>query len=363
MSMKVCIIGAGIAGLAAAIFLKDAGLEVFLFEKGRELGLGGYGFLLLENGIDVLKKAGLYPQIYLNSDEIKQIALKNEKGILINHQSISEAFAIRRKSLSAILSSRISESIIKTNHQFSHFLYDNHGIATQACFTNGAKIEADIFIGADGTRSLVRNSINSNFQLPPVRIKELVSSVNMSLTLDSTLTKFQDSKGGLAAGFIPIGKDIVNWYMQFDSKRWDLNDSTNKKQFARALVGHFPEPFPTFVKKTNFENSHIWHTTNMHTLPKFHDKNILIIGDAAHTFSPFSSQGVNTALQDAFILGEIFAQSSNWDTCFELYASKRIPSILSFMKAGEEMIHHFVTPNAQPFIPLAIEYKKRIEHV
>lgn len=320
---KICIIGSGIAGLATGIYLTRAGYEVIICDRTQQLGHGGYAFLLLENGLSVLQHLGLIDEIHKQGDEISQIFLHNESGVSLSQSALHDGFCIRRTKLCAILSSHLSSSQILINHHFSHFLYDKNGFATHACFLNGTQIAADFFIGADGTRSQVRGIIDPGFQLPAVRIKELVSSLKMSPPMNNALTKFQHSQGGLAAGYVPIGKDYVNWYIQFDSQLWEANELTDKRQLAKKLIGHFPEPFATFIKDTDFNQSHLWNTSNMQALPKFYDKNILIIGDAAHTFSPFSSQGVNTALQDAYVLYHELTRSGSLQSCLESYSEKQ----------------------------------------
>jgi len=355
ISKKVCIIGGGIAGLATGIYLTRAGFDVVICERSPQIGHGGYAFLLLENGLSVLEHLGLMDEIRKQGDEISQIILHNENGLTINKSTLQDAFCIRRTKLCNILSNLLLPNQLLTNHHFSHFLYDSHGFATDACFLNGEKISADFFIGADGTRSKIRDLIDPEFRIPAVRIKELVSSLKMPPPLNHTLVKFQHSQGGLAAGYVPIGKDYVNWYIQFDSQLWEANELSDKRQLAHELIGHFPEPFSTFIKDTDFNHSHLWNTSNMEVLPKFYDKNMLIIGDAAHTFSPFSSQGVNTALEDAYALYHSLMEFGDLQSCPKSYSENRIPSLNSFMKAGQDMINSFLVPDSKPFIPLAIQ--------
>lgn len=352
---KICIIGGGIAGLVTGIYLTRAGFDVVVCDRSQQIGHGGYAFLLLENGLSVLEHLGLMDEIRKQGDEISQIMLHNENGFAISKSALQDAFCIRRIKLCNILSNLLSPEQLLTNHHFSHFLYDNNGFATDACFLHGEKISADFFIGADGTRSMIRTIINPEYQNPQVRIKELVSSLKMPPPLNHTLVKFQHSQGRLAAGYVPIGKDYINWYIQFDSQLWEANELTDKRQLAHELIGHFPEPFSTFIKDTDFNHSHLWNTSNMETLPKFHDKNMLIIGDAAHTFSPFSSQGVNTALQDAYALYHSVMEFGDLHACLKPYSENRIPSLNTFLQAGQEMIDTFLDPEAKPFIPLAIQ--------
>lgn len=351
---KICIIGGGIAGLAAGIYLIRAGFDVTICDRTQQIGSGGYAFLLLENGLAVLAHMGLMTEIRKQGDEISQIILHNERGLTLSKTSLQDAVCIKRTALCDILYNLLPPNQVLIDHHFSHFLYDSNGFVTEACFLNGTKMAADFFIGADGARSQVRALIDEAFQMPAVRIKELVSSVKMPPPINHTLVKFQHSQGRLAAGYVPIGKDYVNWYIQFDSQYWEANELIDKRQLCRKLIGDFPEPFSTFINNTDFNHSHLWNTFNMTVLPQCHDKNVLIIGDAAHTFSPFSSQGVNTALQDAYALYHSLMESMPLQNCLALYSERRQPSLHTFMKAGHDMINSFLLPYTKPFIPLVV---------
>lgn len=350
-SAKICIIGGGIAGLTSAIFLKRAGFEVNIYEQAPNLGQGGFAFLLLANGLDVLKQAGLIDQIYKEGDIVNKLILNDETNKTLDIKTLSDAVCIRRTILCSILSKNISADLIESGHQFTKFIRDKNGFATHACFKNGHAVEADIFIGADGTRSLVRSEIDPSYQVPPVEIRELVSYVEIEPPLKNSLVKFQHRNGSLAAGYVPINNH-TNWYMQFDAKYWDLDQTKDKKRFAKEMIGYFPDPIPKFIELTDFSTSHLWSTTNMHVLPKFYDKNILIIGDAAHTFSPFSSQGVNAALEDACLFAQVLSTNTNLEDTMAAYTEARKPSINFFMSAGKEMIKTFLRKDGNSFIPL-----------
>ncbi|WP_054636991.1 NAD(P)/FAD-dependent oxidoreductase [Thalassobacillus sp. C254] len=59
MKEKVIIIGAGVGGLATAIFLKKAGIESSVFEGASIERESGAGFVLTPNGLNVLETLGI----------------------------------------------------------------------------------------------------------------------------------------------------------------------------------------------------------------------------------------------------------------------------------------------------------------
>src|SRR5580698_11471142 len=61
--LKVIIIGAGIGGLAAAIALRQRGIEVALYERSTRLEEVGAGLQIGPNGVKVLRALGLEDEL------------------------------------------------------------------------------------------------------------------------------------------------------------------------------------------------------------------------------------------------------------------------------------------------------------
>ena len=57
--MKALVIGAGIGGLAAALSLRHAGIDVDVHERSEALGEVGAGIQVSPNGVKVLQRLGL----------------------------------------------------------------------------------------------------------------------------------------------------------------------------------------------------------------------------------------------------------------------------------------------------------------
>src|SRR5579864_7419795 len=67
--LKVIVIGAGIGGLAAAIALRQRGIEVEIFERSAELGEVGAGLQIGPNGVKVLRALDLEDELMRNAFE------------------------------------------------------------------------------------------------------------------------------------------------------------------------------------------------------------------------------------------------------------------------------------------------------
>ena len=61
--MRVAIVGSGIGGLSAAAFLRQAGLDVDIYEQASQLKEVGAGLRLSPNGVRLLDRLGVREQI------------------------------------------------------------------------------------------------------------------------------------------------------------------------------------------------------------------------------------------------------------------------------------------------------------
>ena len=192
------------------------------------------------------------------------------------------------------------ENTIKYEKGLSHFEKDANGYIEKAVFTDGTKCEGSVFIGADGIWSKSRKTVCSDFSLSPVRIREIVSVIKapeLVREYAGTFIKVIRKSGGMAVGMLPCDEQHLVWFIQYDSQHPHLLDSPLAEQKRRLfqMTRNWCHPIPKLVEKTDFQKSYTWHTTDMHPIPKYHRKNLVLIGDAAHVLLTLTSQGVSSA--------------------------------------------------------------------
>jgi 2-polyprenyl-6-methoxyphenol hydroxylase-like FAD-dependent oxidoreductase len=254
--------------------------------------------------------------------------------------------------------------VIHTGTEFSHFEYGDDGNAIAAYFKDGTREAADIFVAADGANSIIRNQLFPSHMVGQTRIKELVAIADlpeMVKQLDGKLLKTQSADKGLSIGLLPCNDQQIIWYMQFDCRINDLKELSNehKKRFALDMMKGWPDPVNYVLENTDYNKAFMWFTKDMAVLPAFHKNNIVLIGDAAHLVLPFTSQGVNSALQDAIILGRLLKDGKHieFDDVFTTYHQCRKEILEEYHLFGKMMANRFLDPhnfrNEDVPIPLA----------
>lgn len=349
---KHIILGGGIAGIACAIQLQKAGFEAKIYEKNIPSSNEGHAFILLSNGLDALKKIGVLEEVLAQSHPIHKFharTVRTERRII---QSIPNAVGIRRKVLAEILTQQLRKDSIFYNKSFCHFEFTPNGNAKNAHFKDGDVVAGEVFIGADGIWSKTRRTIQPDYQLSPVRIREIVSLVKSPELVQqwsNTFLKTNLETGGLAVGMLPCDQEHLVWFLQFDGQHPALIDLTleEQKNYLLEKTYHWAAPIPQLIAQTDFTKSYTWHTTDMNTLSSFYHKNVVLLGDAAHVFLTLTSQGVSAALEDAICLSDLLLQNrylNNVETSFKQYSYMRKKVVDDFLQSGRELKQQFLSP-------------------
>lgn len=362
--MKALIIGGGIAGLAAAITLRKSGWNIVVKERATQFTEVGLGFIILPNGLEALDQVGAGSLVRQHGRIIRKAVIRTPDGTIIKDDKLDNCLAIKRSSVIDALRSLVPSEYIQTGAEFSHFEYDSNGNASAAHFKDGSSEEADIFVAADGANSFIRSQLFPSHIVSKTKIKELVAIADLPGIvgqLDDQLLKTQ-SADGVSIGLLPCNDKQIIWYMQFDCSKNDITDlsNENKKKFALNLLKNWPEPIQYILENTDYNTAFMWFTKDMPVLPAFHRNNIVLIGDAAHLVLPFTSQGVNSALQDAIILGRLLKDGKNiesYDDVFTTYHQCRKEILEEYLLFGKMMANRFLDPhnfgNEDVPIPLA----------
>ena len=357
------IIGGGISGYVMALCLKRNGVISNIYERKIDHSQAGLGFLLLKNGIDALNVLGLKSKVLKKGNPINffKAISPDEKEIFT--KPLEDCIAICRKNLMDLLSNEFDENHVKYNMSFEKINYTNKGNIDSIQFENGKQVKSDVYFGSDGIRSSIRNQIFPNTELASVGEEEIVGIVHLPELKNNKdlFLKVIDSEQGCSMGLIPLLDNHYIWFFQFNSTLHQLSENRpeNIQKFMTDRVVNYPKEFQKAIKKTDFNNVFLWVSKRLDLLPKFHNNNMVLIGDAAHPLLAFTSQGANSAIEDAVCLASLLSKQKpevTFENVFEDYYAKRKDFIQKYIHEGDELIMDFLemkTSNEYK-IPLAI---------
>ncbi|KAI0122806.1 FAD/NAD(P)-binding domain-containing protein [Daldinia grandis] len=167
--LQIAIIGAGIAGLGAAIGLKHhPAIDVHVYEKSTELREIGASIALGPNGMRTLERLGVdnalddeiafrnkskYPMIYRHWKTNEIISTDSHAGE-VQYRHLTSRFY--RAHLQEALAKHVDPSRIHFSKAFESVTFDQTTQKLIVTFGDGTTATADIILGADGIHSPVR---------------------------------------------------------------------------------------------------------------------------------------------------------------------------------------------------------------
>jgi 2-polyprenyl-6-methoxyphenol hydroxylase-like FAD-dependent oxidoreductase/predicted DsbA family dithiol-disulfide isomerase len=348
--MKVVVIGGGIAGLSLGIFLQKNQIEVVVNERAAGTPGGGHAFLMHTDGLSVLKELVAGTGFKLPGKLVEKFSLKRPDGEEVQRLQLDAWQCIKRSDLTHFLYG-LFEGEVKNGREFSHFLYEN-GKIIAAVFSNGEVEYGDIFVGADGGFSKVRQAVLGEVEFHPGKVKEIVGiayNEKIAETYAGTFSKFQKNTDGLAFGMIPTSDIELVWFIQYDPSISELEDHSVEglRLFCKKLLKKFPPIVQQVLDSNDFNKSYLWNTKDFDLLPAFHKDNVVVIGDAAHLALPFTSAGTTNAMVDAKTLAHCLSAASSYTEAFQEFYNLRAEEVLKHVHLGRALRNVFLRPQDQ----------------
>lgn len=303
---EVFIVGGGIAGLAAAIALRQRGVDAVVLEQAPELREIGAGLLLAPNACAVLEKLGAL-QFLLSgrSVPVQQWELLNRNGRSLSVLKIPKdgqpSISTRRSDLqSCLLQCLPSEAVLLGCSATSARLSATGVIVSLA---DGRQIQAQYVIVADGSHSKLREC------LWPGREPRYCGYVGWRGIVDFVPKGWRGGRvteswgKGRRFGIAMVGDERTYWYASANVSAPQRHEQVSLAQLRRDFAGwHCPV---AEILEAMPEERLLQHPISDRR-PSWHwqlEEKAVLLGDAAHPLTPNLGQGASMALEDAWELG------------------------------------------------------------
>ncbi len=343
---NIAIIGGGIGGVALAVACLHRGIPFTLFERDKSFSdrSQGYGLTLQQAskamksfGIQSLKEGIISSKHIVHTTEGNIIGEWGMRKWMPSNTKKSQKqtnIHIARQSLRlALLEELGGHNSVQWGHQLLDFKESDTKIDLSFQVNGEIKnVQTDILVGADGIRSSVRKLLLGE-EILPLRyldcmvilgICSLKSIKNIESPLLDGATVFQTANGNERIYMMPYSEEAIMWQLSFPiseeaAKEISKKGKNSLKEEAIQRT-NWHSPIPEIIKATlesEISGYPVYDREILSTtLLEKTEKNITLIGDAAHPMSPFKGQGANQALLDALSFAREITKkctkSSNW---------------------------------------------------
>lgn len=338
--MRIACVGGGPAGLYLAILVKKVrpDFEVTVFERNDPGDAYGFGVVFSEETLDHFEEAD--PESFLELTK----AFREWGDIEVRHFSGERIVsgghgfaAAGRKELLRLLSRRAGE--LEADLRFSTEIRELSDLA-----------DFDLVVGADGANSMVRSALADRLR-PSVdlRVNKYVW-FGTEKVFERFHFIFLDTPAGLVwAHIYPYSEEGSTFIVEMAPDTWrglgfdqtedevfppGVNDEHARREcealFAEHLDGH-----------GLIGNNSKWLQFPTIECERWHEGNVVLLGDAVHTAHFSVGSGTKLAMEDAITLSGLLVSGHPLAEALETYEEIRRPEVESVQRAAKASLEWF----------------------
>ncbi len=328
--MKVVILGGGPAGLYLAALIKgrDPASSVTVLERNSAASTFGWGVVFSGKTL-----AGLEAPDSVISDRIEERLVTWEKLAIVHRGERvtigGNRFAgIARIALLSVLQERCRELGVELRFETEIASLD--------------ELEPhDLLVGADGVRSLVRESWREAFG-PELdwRRNRYIWYGTHRLFHALTLTFREQPQGLYVAHSYKFSPDLSTFIVECDEESWRCAglDHASEEESRAFLEQAFAEDLADHPLLSNQSR---WIQFATVRCRRWSHGKAVLLGDAAHTAHFSIGSGTKLAMEDAVALADALVSEPDLAAAFAAYEEQRRPGVESYQQAAQASLEWF----------------------
>jgi len=363
--MKIACLGGGPAGLYFSILVKKANpaWDITVVERNRADSTFGWGVVFSDRTIDGFKDADPETHTGITNafrhwDDI-DVFFKGGKITSGGHGFCG----IARIKLLSILQRRACELGVKL--QFETEVTDPDDYAANH----------DIVVASDGAFSVTRKKYEDIFR-PNLQVRHnRFIWLGSRRKLDAFTFDFRETEWGwFNLHAYRFDEDWSTFIVETPEKNWlkagiDSVDAAQGIAFCERLFADRLEGNPLISNASHLRGSALWLKFNRILCEKWFHKNIVLIGDAAHTAHFGIGSGTKLAMEDAIALARVLGErDSDVAAALQRYQDEREVEALKLQSAARnrmewfEQVERYVNLDPMQFTYSLLTGSQRIGH-
>ena len=348
-TVRIAIVGAGLAGLSTAMALERAGFtNLQVFEKRASTDSysgGGYGLTLTYHPAGALAQLGVLDDVADQDCPSRSHYLFDCEGHILGY--FGNAFSAKRgwgqrgnlrvprQTVRQILLDQLKCTVVHWNHELVNVRETESSSCVELVFrrndSDSTTVQADICVAADGIRSAFVRTWLPQAPLPQPMGIRLILGLTRGFQHPLLCERgFYTLAPGKRLFVMPYTAPSVHnqtadvrymWQMSFCADGTTTRSSPDALlQEALHLTQAWHEPVQSMIRSTPLES--VWGTHLCDRDPAVLQRlllqkqeschcTVVVVGDALHAMSPFKGQGANQSLRDGLVVAQWFQRTSS----------------------------------------------------
>ncbi|MCW5636432.1 MAG: FAD-dependent monooxygenase [Rubrivivax sp.] len=325
---RICVVGAGLAGLACALAAAGRGLQVQLFDEAEQPCSAPAHIEVVPNMLRGLVALGVGDECVRAGFAYRGIDVIDRHGRHL-HELVTEhlagarypaALGIRHADLHQVLErAALRRGVALRRGSRVHAVHEREGAAAVE-LAGGKSAPADLVVLAAGAGSALRAAC-----FPHARAASVLDQawwyalLPRPVDLDRPLVAF--GSAGQRAVLVPVRHDLAGIALT----------GPMPVQQRLSPAGHLREALASFAPRLRTLSAHFGEGTpvvrrtarsGLLDLP-WHHGAVLAVGDGAHAFPPHFGQAAAQAIEDAQVLADLLGAVPDRQTLFEAFQRRR----------------------------------------
>ncbi|GAA3585769.1 FAD-dependent monooxygenase [Nonomuraea rosea] len=331
-NLNIVVVGAGYGGAAAAKALDLLGATVDVYEQASRIREVGAGIGLRPSTMDRFRQWGVFDAIAKVSSpsDYFEILTATADPIMKEVWPEIDTFGektrlIHRGDFIEALLGVLPEGMVHLGHKLESV--SDEGDRATLTFANGRSVTADLVVGADGIKSVVRGQLFGGNQ--PVFSGEhayrAVISVDdaCGMAVDDNLRMYIGR--GTKVYLLPLRRrGQVSFDITALCADGTWTPEVTKDDLLKTVEG-FDERIVEITRGLDMDAVNCRGVYDIDPVGTWHSDSVVLVGDAAHSMLHHQGQGANSAILDAGALADALKEAGSVKEALAHYQATRKP--------------------------------------
>ncbi|KAJ5955416.1 hypothetical protein N7501_009695 [Penicillium viridicatum] len=331
IQLDVIVVGAGLAGLAAAVSISLSGHRVTVIESAKELLEVGAGLQVTPNCTRILQRWGLPDRLWLSAAEPSALIVHRYSGKVlarednfdrkIRSQYGAPFIDLHRVDLQLSLYEKAKELGVEFKLGEKVVSVDFHLPSVTA--ESGLTMRGDLVVAADGLWSRCRSNLLGTDDMPRptgdlayrvVLDLHQLDDPELKCWVNNPTVHFWIGPGAHAVGYSLRDGTMYNIVLLVpDDLPPGVSRDSGSVEEMQALFKDWDPLLGRFLSVVDRVDK--WKLMHREELPSWVNEksNFVFVGDSCHPMLPYLAQGANSAVEDGAVLGLILGHLRSKD--------------------------------------------------